>query len=104
VRLIGSISHPAEGTGLLILSGQKAPIVQQGTEFLPHQDVQRLAAVARHRTTPDFGAAAPDQVGQCYAQASLNPFNLMIDVAEEGGPMDARGLCLFPDRFAPVIV
>lgn len=83
--------------------GQEATIVQQDTNLLAHEGVQRLAAAASHRTTPDIGAAAPDQVGQCYAQASPNRLDLVIDVAEGGSPVDARRLGLFPDRLAPVI-
>jgi hypothetical protein len=75
------------GEGKRSAPSQKAPIVQQGTKFLPH--VQSLATAVGQDTTPDIGAAAPDQVGQCYAQASPNPFDLVIDVAEEGGPVDA---------------
>src|SRR5437870_5159853 len=93
----------AAGEGECPTLGQEASIVQQSTEFLPHKGVQRLAAAVGHGTTTGVGAAAPDQVGQRHAQSSPNPFDLVIDVAEEGGPVDPRWLCLFPDRFAPVI-
>src|SRR5436190_542453 len=58
---------------------QEAAIVQQDTKLLLHEGVQRLAvAVATgHGATPGVGAA-PDQVGQCHAQASPNPLDLVI--------------------------
>ena len=65
-----------------------------------------MFSVSRPRRARHYarvGAAAPDQVGQCHAQASPNPLDLVIDVAEEGSPVDARRLGLFPDRLAPVI-
>src|ERR1017187_2754944 len=76
---------------------------RQGTKFLPHETVQRLAAAVGYCTTPTVGAAAPDQIGQCHAQSSPNPLDLMVDVAEEGSPVDARRLGLLSDRVAPVI-
>jgi hypothetical protein len=91
------------GEGERPTPGQESAIVQQGTKLLPHEGVQRLAAALGHRSTLDVGAAAPDQVGQRQAQASPNPLDLVINVAEEGSPVDARRLGLFPDRLAPVV-
>jgi hypothetical protein len=38
-----------------------------------------------------------EQVGQSYSQTSPDLFDLVIYVAEEGRPVDARWLGLLPD-------
>src|SRR5262249_21462852 len=46
--------------------------------------------------------AAPEQIGHGDAEAEPDPLDLMIDITEEGGPVQARRLCLLLDGGAPV--
>ena len=82
--------------------GQEPTIVQQVTKLLPYERVERHEISAGHGASRGVGAA-PDQVRQCHPQASPNPLDLVVDVAEKGSPVDARRLGLLPDRVAPVV-
>src|ERR1022692_1683014 len=89
------------GKGERSTPGEEAAIIQQDTKLLLHECIERPAVAVGHSVLRSVDAA-PDYVGQCHAQASPNPLDLVVDVAEEGSPVDARWLGLLPDRVAPV--
>src|SRR5437660_12192183 len=82
--------------------GQEPTIVQQVTKLLPYERVKRHEISAGHGASRGVGAA-PDQVRQCHPQASPNPLDLVVDVAEKCSQVDERSLGLFTDLLAPVV-
>ena len=79
--------------------GRKAAISEQGAELVLHQGGPCLGGDDRQGCAL---WAAPEQIGHGHAQAAPDPLDLMIDVTEEGGPVQARRLRLLPDGFPPV--
>src|SRR3954452_17969967 len=74
-------------------------ISEQGAQLVLHQGRQRLGGDDRQGCAR---CAAPEQIGHGHAEASPNLLDLMLDVTEEGGPVEARRLSLLPDGFPPV--
>src|SRR5215813_8163201 len=82
--------------------GQKSGVVQQVTKFLPYECVSGGSSLGRRGFTPGIGGIS-EQVGQCHAQTSPDSLDLVIDVAEEGRPVDARWFGLLSDFASPVV-
>src|SRR5262245_51331426 len=79
--------------------GQEATLSEPGAELVLHQRGPRLRGDDRQGCTLWISS---EQIGHGHAEAAPDPLDLMIDVTEEGGPVEARWLRLLPDGFPPV--
>jgi hypothetical protein len=58
--------------------------------------------LGRRGFTQGIGSV-PKQVGQGYSQTSPDSLDLVIDVTEEGRPVDTRWFGLLPDCAPPLV-